>query len=272
MSIPTAPCAWPVDYCGCSVPDAYDALEPEVKATYEGMATEYLWRWTGRVLGLCEVTVRPCRQNCSTVDSHGIVLSSSWGPVIINGQWWNIGCGRCGNTCGCGSAAPALVLPGPVDSITEVLIDGVVIDPTTYRVDNHRLLIREETWGWPLCQDMNLPLGEPNTWAITYQRGVAVPTGGQIAAGVLAVELWKAACRDPSCALPSRVQSITRQGVTIAVLDSFDDVDQGHTGIWLIDSWVASVTKAPARARVYSPDVRPRFRVTAPAPLVPPGP
>src|SRR3546814_4772015 len=50
-----------------------------------------------------------------------------------------------------------------------------------------------------------------------------------ISAGRLANELAKAACNDKSCGLPQRVQSITRQGVTVAVLDSFDDIDTGHT-------------------------------------------
>jgi hypothetical protein len=103
---------------------------------------------------------------------------------------------------------------------------------------------------------MDAPLGSENTWSVTYQQGKPVPVGGQIAAGLLACELAKAACGDKSCGLPQRVQSITRQGVTVAVLDAFDDIDTGHTGIWLIDSWVASVTKRPRRWRVLSPDRR----------------
>jgi hypothetical protein len=89
---------------------------------------------------------------------------------------------------------------------------------------------------------------------VTYVRGVRVPEGGEIAAGVLALELAKAACNDNTCQLPKRMQTMTRQGVTVAMLDSFDDVDKGHTGIWIIDSWVASMTKTPVRPTVLSPD------------------
>src|SRR3546814_15264182 len=108
--------------------------------------------------------------------------------------------------------------------------------------------------------------GEADTWSILYNRGYPVPAGGQVAAGLLAVELAKAACGDKSCGLPQRVQSITRQGVNIAVLDAFDAIDPGHTGIGLIDSWVASVVRRPPRLRVYSPERMPPRRRRPPVP------
>jgi len=218
-----------------------------------------LWNWTGRKYGICEVTVRPCRQECwqgqSTFwgASSGMLGSRPFYPVLIRGQWFNVGCGQCGDDCGCGDTR-SLRLPGPIDSITEIQIDGVVLDPTAYRVDNDRFVVRMDGGRWPTCQDMNAVLGEADTWAITYRRGVEVPIGGQVAAGLLANELAKAACNDRSCGLPQRVQTVTRQGVTIAVLDAFDDIDTGHTGIWLIDSWVASVVRRPRKMRVLSPD------------------
>ena len=112
---------------------------------------------------------------------------------------------------------------------------------------------------------MALPTTAPGTFSIAYDYGREVPIGGQLAAGVLACELAKAACRDSSCALPQRIQSITRQGVTVAVLDAFDDIDSGHTGIWLIDSWVSSIVKPLRPGRICSPDVpRPKWRRDAP--------
>lgn len=114
---------------------------------------------------------------------------------------------------------------------------------------------------------MVAPITEIDTFQVTYMRGIDVPMGGQVAAGRLACELAKAACGDNTCALPKRVQTITRQGVTVGLLDSFDDVDKGRTGIWLIDSWVASMNIPQSRAgRVLSPDRRsssrqPRARV-----------
>lgn len=257
------PCLWPADYsaCGGDLPEPLASLPASGVATFEEMAATYLWNWTGRKYGLCEVTIRPCRQECWQGQStfwggSGGARSTPFYPVLIRGQWFNIGCGQCGDDCGCGDTR-SLRLPGPISSIEEIQIDGVVLDPSAYRVDNSRLVVRMDGGQWPTCQDMNAALGEDDTWSITYTRGYPVPAGGQVAAGLLAVELAKAACNDKTCGLPRRVQSITRQGVTVAVLDAFDDIDEGHTGIWLIDSWVASVVRRPRRMRVLSPDRMP---------------
>ena len=252
MSVQTGPCSWPVEYGQCDLPDSYEALTPEERAIYEDMATAYLWRWTGKGFGICPVTISPCR---TTVSDHGSTFWGSgpvrrvgWQPVLIRGLWYNVSCWACGDGCTC-ERPSILAIPGPVHSITEVVIDGVTLDPSEYRVDSGRFLVRTDGTAWPT---------DPDRWTITYDRGVEVPVGGQVAAGILAVELFKAACADPGCALPKRFQSITRQGVTVAMLDAFDDVERGHTGIWLIDSWLASVTAAPIRSAVYSPDIKRR--------------
>jgi hypothetical protein len=90
-----------------------------------------------------------------------------------------------------------------------------------------------------------------------------VPIGGQVAAGKLALELQKAACGASGCELPKRWTNIARQGVTIsAALDTYDDIEKGRTGIWIVDSWVTSVTKADIGFSVASPDLRPVGRTT----------
>lgn len=255
------PCDWPVSYAGCNngaKPEPLASLPASGQETFETMAAQYLWNWTGRSFGVCEVTVQPCRQDClqgiSSFNGSGPiatplgVFNSPWTPVLIDGRWFNIGCGRCGDKCGCDGTAP-LRLPGPIDSVASVSVDGEVLDPSIYYVNNFNLLVRNDGKAWPDCGT-----------EITYSKGVPVPVGGQIAAGVLAAELAKASCGDKTCQLPQRVQTVTRQGVTIAMLDAFDDVDKGHTGIWIIDSWISSVTKPPVQSRVLSPD-RPRSPV-----------
>jgi hypothetical protein len=141
--------------------------------------------------------------------------------------------------------------------VLRVEIDGVVLDPTAYRVDNGRLLVRQDGGRWPYCQDMSKPLGAQGTWAVTVRVGSPVPVGGQVAAGKLACELARAAAGDKGCELPQRWQTINRQGVTIAAgMDTFEDLDGGKTGIWLIDSWVASVTKPDIGFSIATPDYR----------------
>jgi hypothetical protein len=256
----TGPCDWPLlfacgtDAAGC---EHLDSLAASGRAAFEQMAVDYLWNWTGRKFGPCDVLLRPCRTDCAEGRSTYWGASGSrgsspygtpWTPVLIRGEWLNIGCGACGDDCSCSSVS-SLVLPGPVTAVLEVIIDGVVLDPSAYRVDDYRFLVRQDGG---IC----LPAGSEGTWTVRYRRGVPVPGGGQIAAGRLACELARAACGDKTCGLPQRVQTVTRQGVTIAMLDAFDDVDKGHTGIWIIDSWVASVTRQPRSMTVISPDRR----------------
>jgi hypothetical protein len=266
MAVRTAPCSWEVDYSDCTDLDVLEnSGDPQM---FEEMAVQYLWNWTGRKFGVCEVTVRPCREDCaegySTFFGWGPLPGAypggaPWRPVIVNGRWYNLGCGVCGDTCGC-TRLEQVTLPGPIASIESITINGEVLPDSAYRVDDNRHVVRLDGGEWPLCQDLAAPVTEENTWEITYKRGVPVPSGGSVAAGVLALELAKAACNDKSCRLPQRVQTVTRQGVTIAMLDAFDDVEKGHTGIWIIDSWLSSINRAPIPSRVFSPDVGKKAR------------
>lgn len=254
-------CTWPINYSECITCEPLTSLPASGQAFFEEAAVEYLKNWTSPSLGLCEITVRPCKENCtegqSTFWGGGPFPGGGapWRPVIIGGDWFNLGCGNCGEKCSC-QHVESITLPGPVDSITEIMIDGEVVPSGAYRVDNKKYLIRMDGGEWPRCQNMGLAAGEVGTWTITYMRGMSVPVGGQIAAGILACEFAKAACGDGTCQLPRRVQSITRQNVTVAaILDTFEDVDAGRTGIWLVDSWISSMTKPKRRSAVYSPDV-----------------
>lgn len=232
-----------------------EGLSPELQEQLIQTAADLLWGWTERVFGLEEVTVRPCRhrrpQRPSTFEG--------WGPVVFrDGVARSISCGVClSSRCNCGPDGPAvLVLPGPIDDVVAVQVDGVILDEDAYEVLDRRRLIRRDGSGWPTKQRLERPLGDPDTWGVTYVRGLAVPTGGRLAQGKLACELALAFTGGKGCQLPQRVQSVTRQGVTVAVIDAFEGLDRGRTGIWLIDSWVSSVTVSSyAPAAVLSPDI-----------------
>lgn len=286
-------CDWPVDFAGCGatagdpnvVPpippstgiSVIDDMTPEQREIWERMAGEFLWNWTNRVFGLCETVIRPCSSNCEGWTAYsssfwgrgpypwqGSWDGGSWVPVLIAGKWYNLSCG-CAGTCSCDIEGPtSLALPGPVASVTEVRIDGVVLPSSAYRVGYGRYLIRTDGGVWPSCQDLladpTQPPSETNgsTFQVTYQRGIPVPVGGQIAAGILAGEFAKFACNDRSCQLPKRVTQIVRQDVTVTLMDNFADLMKGGTGIWLVDSWVQSVVAPRPYSSVRSVDVKQR--------------
>ena len=187
------------------------------------LATEVLWQLTGQRFGLCEVTLRPCRNSCA--DGYG-TLDDWWSGVGIspflsgggprpwwsNGVWYNV-CGGCTGGCSCTSLEEAL-LPAPTREVVDVRLDGVVLNPSQYRVDENRKLVRTDGGVWPMCQDMSLSDDQPGTWAITITVGEDVPVLGRRAVADLAAEFAKD-CAGEECEVPYDVTSLTRQGVTL---------------------------------------------------------
>jgi hypothetical protein len=246
----------------------WSSLSPEQQQFALDVATELVWRLSGRRYGLCEITVRPCRQPCAQSAAApawpvGGYPGGGFLPTLRDGQWINMVCGQCGDDCHCGTLCE-VVLPGPVDSITSVKLDGVVLDPAQYVVFDHRTLARTGGECWPTCQDLTLPDDEPGTWSVTYRQGIPVPPGGQAAAAVLACELGKACAGASGCRLPKRVQTVTREGVTLGFLDPMTFLQDGLTGLYEVDLWLRSVNPRGLAegARVYSPDRRPPRTIT----------
>jgi hypothetical protein len=94
----------------------------------------------------------------------------------------------------------------------------------------------------------------------TYTHGLLPPIGGMRAVIALTVELGKL-WTGGKCNLPKRVESISREGITIGLVSSL----QGwRTGLWDIDAWLASANPhmMPKRASAWSPDVPYARRIT----------
>lgn len=279
-SMRVEPCSWPLAHCGEAAGQctSLSALDPAVQDIITRAATSYLWNWTRRQFGTCPVTIRPCREQCGEGSTYrgrsgantNLPWYEGWGPLnpaLIGGQWWNLGCGGSCNSdpCSC-NYVPTVEMAGPVASVSAVWLDGVLLDPSTYRVDNFKYLVRTDGADWPVCQNqLGDPQADNDTFEVTYNIGIAVPAGGQLAAGHLACQMAKAACGNANCQLPQRLQMVTRQGVQSMLLDSYSTLYQfGTTGLWLVDNWVASIMASNRQAgmRVASPDTRAPRRTT----------
>jgi hypothetical protein len=86
-----------------------------------------------------------------------------------------------------------------------------------------------------------------------------------MAAKTFAIELIKLWSGD-DCALPDRVTSVSRQGVSYTILDNQDFLENMRIGIYEIDLFLktANPVKALAPSKVFSPDM-PRARRAAPS-------
>lgn len=226
-------CSWPVDrQC---LPITNDEVGIAQQLAAENLAVQVLWALSGRQFGVCPAIVRPCPQSCGPGTWTTSALLAYWDGA----NWRNTFCG-CGPKCSWDS--PYVVHLGvgaalPVQEITEVVIDGVVLDPVEYRQEGD-LLYRIGA-KWP-AQNLGAPLDEPGTWSITYMRGFPPPEGTATLVGLLAKE-FLAACSGGKCALPRRVQTVTRQGVSYQMVDPVDIYASGKTGISEIDLWLSAV-------------------------------
>lgn len=96
--------------------------------------------------------------------------------------------------------------------------------------------------------------GEPLIAVTTYRCGSNLPPQTHLTVLALAEEYCKAAT-GKGCNLPQRVTSITRAGMTWAMLDPADFLEKGLTGVIPIDGWVTAVNPRHAKqpSRIYDP-------------------
>lgn len=252
-----------VEICEDCCSDALAAMDPRLVDMLKRMAAYYLWRATGMQFGLCPTTYRPCRKECRDI----------WGglptPVRVDGEWVNLSCGSCSGTCGCDFVSE-VVIPN-THSIVSINVDGVELDPAaTAVVYDRRSIVRVDGEQWPSCQNLSVPNGEPGSWSITVMQGKPIPPGGELVAGILACELIKA-CGGMDCRLPQRVQTITRQGVTVGFEDRFEGLTDLRVGLWEVDAFIESArTPRWQQSRIASPDVHRPVEQTWPRPAVAP--
>lgn len=210
-------------------------------------ASDVLYDLTGRRWpGECTATVRPCAD-------RRVAALPEWWPGDQRGSWGTCTCNRAAR-CGCSSLSEVR-LADRILEVLEVVVDGEVVPAVEYEVQDHAYLVGlTKADGslrvWPCCQRMDLAPTEVGTWAVTLIHGSLPPVGGALAAASLASELVKAL--DPTltgCRLPKRVTQITRQNISVAVLDPLTLFADGLTGLPEVDLWVQSTLLGSKRRR-----------------------
>jgi hypothetical protein len=240
--------------------DEFAALDPDIVARSEALSWSTLSALTGYRVSTCPVVLRPCAARChlQTWDAAPVGDDGVFNPYISNGRWFNgCGCSSAGD-CSCTTICQA-ILP-ETGAVLEVWLNGAVLDPTAYRVDNGNRLVRTDGDCWPVCQDMNQPAYSADSFAVSMYTGVAPNDLTRYAAGVLASEYYLA-CSGKECRLPAGVTSITRVGLAMQIEGG--SFPSGMTGIPEVDAVIRIYNPfgIKARARALSPDVpRGRFQ------------
>lgn len=257
---------WPGGECATIL----ETAGPVITGQAIEIASEILYHLTAQRFSLCTVVLRPCRQSCSSTFpwfmwwQYGTYPQPYW----WNGTWYNLTCGNCSSDLSC--SCPGLSeteLPGPIASVTEVKVDGVVLTPgVDYRVDDYRKLVRLGGEIWPFCQNMNLADTEVDTWSTTVTYGEVVPAIGRLAVGELGLEVVKYLMCDGDCALPQGVIDISRQGVSMTIANISELFNTGFIQLRMCDLFIktANPNHLQARGAVYDIDA-PTYRAVGTA-------
>jgi hypothetical protein len=260
-----APCNWTIDPACCQA--FWDSLDPAEQARAAAWASKVLWALTGRQFGDCPIVVRPCVQRVAqTYRTYGVWTDGyydgstgpSWVPYIDSaGAWRNCGCS---SMCSCVPSSQVW-LPGPVTSIAEVRVNGVLVPAGDYRVDIAEglyWLVGENGRVWPDCQNFDNPAAGADTFSVTYTRAALLPDEGAAMAGMMACDFAKA-CRGLECALSKAAVSISRDGVSYEIATADDLISKGFTQLPAVNMWINAVNPGGlrGRGRVFSFDQDP---------------
>lgn len=205
-------------------------------------ASDILFALAGHTYpGLAEITVRPAVEYAGgsswgttgtgpDAAGGGVVNTAGWNPVLAGGL------PGVGSFDGRGLTHIPLGVE-PVQYVTQVLIGGALVDPTLYRVDERRWLVRVDGQAWPWVRP-DAPLG---AFDVTLVYGQPPPRAGVRAAMELAIELAQVYAGNMTCLLAGRVQTINRQGVELTLADPLTLAEHGLIGLPVIDDFLISV-------------------------------
>lgn len=222
--------------------DAQMLKEYETALAACEFASQTLWTLSGRKFHTGTILderyiLRPSRPvgTASEVRAR-YAFSQEWGAFLVNPEDWD---------------ARRIRLSGtPVREIISItsLGSGEALTPQEYAIENRAFL--------------RLSGGMAKGVSVSYRYGQAPPVSGRMAAIALARQffyLWSG--REDQCALPDRITSVSRQGVSWVLLDNQDFLDELKTGIYAVDLFLRQVNpdKARVKAKVFSVDV-PRGR------------
>lgn len=192
----------------------------------------------GWTLGRCTVSLRPCRESCI------------------------------GNPCGC-CVTRGVHIVGLSPTITEVRVNGVVVDSDTYALitqpNGERWLERFHLDGtpayWPNCQRVVLAPTEDNTFVIVYEHGLAVDmlmrwAVAEIAADTLSPYIDRENSLEK---LPDGVSSINAFGARVDMVRQVANMEgtlpERLAGLGYVRRFLAAYPPQTGNATIWAPEI-----------------
>lgn len=237
------------------------SIDQELLARACMAATEYLhsrtWR---RFVGFRTVELRPC------FGADWASLGFAW---WLTWPFWQMGGGWGAQPWGgdpiptlegpaepLGRAVPQIVLPGDVQQVTRVLIDGVALASTAWRLDSGRRLVRLDGSWWPTAQDLLKASTQADTFAVEVIVGERENELARLACMELTAELYLGIADPSSCRIPVKVTQVTRQGATYQMQELQSMVDQNDVvKLPVCQVFLSQFGKRRRRIRVYNVDI-----------------
>lgn len=222
------------------------------------VASYLLWAMSGRkYTGITTVTER---YTCVLRNNRMGPSTKTNSPVLFGGDVYNIPSGDYDEYSeltadGLSPDARIRLRGRPVTKVIAMRNKtGKILDPSSYYLVDHSTIHVVAGTPWTPC----------NT-EITYEYGTPVPVAGKMAARTMALEFAKLWSGDDDCALPQRITSVSRQGVSYTILDNQEFIDELRTGLYAVDLFLKTVNPDNARrkAKVFTPDVPRARRYTA---------
>lgn len=237
---------WPILWPGGNTPAGASPAQIALAETYAANTLRFL---TLNRVGGSAITVMPCNRTCRSP----IMRMDLFAPVRVYPSASDLRSCNCSLGCSC-SGMSTVALDGPVGRIDAITIDGAVLDPAAYHVEDSNKLVRHDGQSWPACAGKN--------FTVTYLQGYEVDDMGKFVGGLLAEEFIKALLSDKKCRLPSTITTMARQGINYELTKGMF-VD-GVTGIPEVDAYVVLWNPYGLRTRpaVYSPDLTTGRQVT----------
>lgn len=221
-----------------TIDDLRDPLHPKAEI-YLRMSSHILYILTGEKF-----------QGIKTTTEYfaGGSEENVFAPAVIQGKMYNLPRSQVlrsmgGSRGGSGGRVTKLYLKHkPIRNIVEIVENGKVLPPDSYTIRERAFLRKRNGGVWQMSPSSEL--------AVTYEYGALPPTMGVDEAIKLADQFMLYEEGSDECILPEMVSAVERQGVSIAVINPNDIIQNGFTGIRSTDMFIK--TYNPSRAKVKS--------------------